>query len=135
MKRPITYSLVVAAIMLAAAAGLRYADSLHLLGSDGRTRGIEIVIGLALALFANFMPKMLSKTEHSPQGARRMQSALRVGGWLFTLAGLGYAALAAFAPPAIAFPASIALVAGALVTTLGYAVACPVRSRRAGSAR
>lgn len=130
MKRPITYSLITAAIMLIAAGALRYADTMHWLGGDGRERGIGVIVGLMLALMANVMPKMLPNREQSAEGARRHQSALRVGGWLFTLAGLGYATLSAFAPANIAFPASIALVAGALVITLGYMVACVARSRQ-----
>lgn len=130
MKRPITYSLITAAIMLIAAGALRYADTMHWLGSGGRERGIGVIIGLMLALMANVMPKMLPDHEQSVEGARRRQSVLRVSGWLFTLAGLGYAALSAFAPPEIAFPASIALVAGALVIAFGYTVACITRSRQ-----
>ena len=129
MNRPIRYSLIVALLMLIAAAGIRYADAIHWLGTGGRERGIGIVVGLMLAAMANAMPKMLSKRETSAEGARGEQNALRVGGWLFTVAGLGYAALSAFAPEHIAFPASITLVAGALVISLGYAVACIARVR------
>jgi Na+/proline symporter len=109
--------LIVAAIMLAAAAAMRYADSLGFLGSNGRERGWQLVTGLMLALVANFMPKMLSRTEQDADAARRQQRVLRASGWLFTLAGLGYAALA-FAPKWISFPGALALVGGAMLITL-----------------
>ena len=56
------------------------------------------------------------------RAAARAQAALRLGGWLFTLAGLAYAALWAFAPLPLADIAGTTVVASALVATLANTV-------------
>ena len=50
----------------------------------------------------------------------RAQSALRVGGWSMTLAGLAYAGLWAFAPLGVANIASMVVVAAAMLITMGF---------------
>jgi hypothetical protein len=49
----------------------------------------------------------------------RAQSALRIGGWSMTLAGLAHAGLWAFAPLAFADVAAIVVVATAMLITMG----------------
>jgi hypothetical protein len=68
------------------------------------------------------MPKSLGSPLGSLEAARWAQSALRVGGWSFTIAGLGYALMWALAPLKIADDISILIVASAMVATLGYTV-------------
>jgi hypothetical protein len=50
-----------------------------------------------------------------------VQTALRVGGWSLTIAGLAYAGLWAFAPLSVADTAGLFVVAAATLLTLGYA--------------
>jgi hypothetical protein len=89
---------------------------------------MQVVIGLTLAAYANLMPKDVGRWRASATAAARAQSALRVGGWSMTLAGLAHAGIWAFAPLPVAHVAAIAVVASAMLITLIYAartlVAC-----------
>ena len=123
MKR-LGFALALALLILGAAAGLRYAASAGLLTPDDSRRAIQVMIGLLLAAYANFMPKQIGSARSSPQAEARAQSALRVGGWSLTLAGIAYAGLWALAPLDFADVASMVVVAAALVLTLAYAIWC-----------
>lgn len=126
------FALALAAVILTAAAGLRFAAGEGLIGDDLAARAMQVLIGLILAAYANVMPKQVGGPRKSAEAETRAQAALRVGGWSMTLAGLAYAGLWAFAPPAFADVASMAVVAGALIVTLGHAVWCFTACRRAG---
>ena len=115
-------ALGLAAATLAAAAGLRYAQGAGVLAPDGARQAIQVLIGLGFAAYANAMPKQIGPAHGSLRAQARTQAALRVGGWSFTLAGLAYAALWAFASQPVADVAGMSVVASALATTLGYAV-------------
>jgi hypothetical protein len=119
VTKQISSALVIAAVMLAAAAVIKFAQGIELIGAEGASRAIQIVIGLVLAFFGNYMPKDVARSR-TGCAESRFQSPLRVGGWLFTLAGLAYAALGAFAPIAIAGTAAMAVVATATLVTAGY---------------
>jgi hypothetical protein len=109
---------------LAVTAALRYASVQGIIGEDVATRAVQVIIGLGLAAYANVMPKQVSGPRRSAQAETRAQAAQRVGGWSITLAGLAHAGLWAFAPLTIASPASMVVVGGAVVLTLGHAVWC-----------
>ncbi len=128
------FAIALAVFILAAAAGLRYAEGAGLLGADGAKRTMQVLIGLVLAAYANLMPKEIGRSRRSPHVEARVQAALRVGGWSLTLAGLAHAALWAFAPLAVAGMAAMIAVAGALVATMGYAFWSFTACRRAGGA-
>ncbi len=113
-------ALALAILILGTAAALSYAQGRDLIGPDAARRVMQVMIGLMLAAYANLMPKDLGRWRASALAVARAQSALRVGGWSLTLAGLAYAALWAFAPLAVAGVASIAVVATALLITMGY---------------
>jgi hypothetical protein len=81
---------------------------------------MQVMIGLMLAAYANLMPKDVGRWRASAAAAAKAQSALRVGGWSMTLAGIAYAGLWAFSPLAFANAASIAVVAVATLITMGY---------------
>ncbi len=113
-------ALTLALLILGTAAALSYAQGRDLIAPDAARRVMQVMIGLMLAAYANLMPKDVGRWRASALAAARAQSALRVGGWSLTLAGLAYAALWAFAPLAAADVASIAVVAAALLITMGY---------------
>jgi hypothetical protein len=119
-KRPIVYALAVAALMLASAAALRYAANTGVVTDDVAKRSMQVIIGLWLAVQGNFMPKSI-RGSRSLEAGRRVQAALRVGGYAFTLAGLAYAGVWAIAPLQSADSASIIIVASAMLLTMGYA--------------
>jgi hypothetical protein len=116
-----TFAVTLAVLILGMAAGLKYAQSLALVGPEAAKRTLQVTIGLMLAAYANLMPKDLGPWRASARAMATSQSALRVGGWSMTLAGLVYAGLWAFAPLAFADVASMVVVASAMVITMGYA--------------
>ena len=122
MIKQIAYALAFAAAIIALALGLKYAQGAGIVGSGAADRIMQTVIGLALAAYANVMPKQLGPSRASPRAEAVAQAALRVGGWSFTLAGLAYAALWAFAPLTFADIASMVVVIAAMAMTIGYAV-------------
>ncbi|MGZ9098763.1 MAG: hypothetical protein ACXW3O_03580 [Brevundimonas sp.] len=128
------FALALGAVFLAVAAGLRFAAAEGMMGEDLARRAVQVLIGLGLAAYANVMPKQIGGPRTSLEAESRAQAALRVGGWSMTLAGLAYAGLWAFAPRAFADVAGMALVAGALLLTLGYAAWCLAMGRRSTTA-
>jgi len=130
ITRQLVIAAGVAAAFLAIAAGLKYAQGLGLIESETARRATQIVLGLGLAVYANFMPKQLCLARVSPVAEMRSQTALRVGGWSFALAGLIYAALWAFAPLPLADDLSMVVLVGAVVLTLAYAVWAYLACRR-----
>ena len=113
-------AIVVGVGFLAATAALTYAESLDLIGADVAKRTVQVMSGLILAAYSNLMPKDVGRWRASAQAVARAQSALRVGGWSMTLAGLGYSGLWAFAPLDIANVAGVVVVASAMMITMGY---------------
>jgi hypothetical protein len=116
-----TVALALGGFILVTAATLKYAQAENVIGPETTKRTMQVIFGLMLAAYANLMPKEL-KWQASSRAVARSQSALRVGGWSLTLAGLGHAAVYAFAPMAMANIAATALVATALAITMGYAM-------------
>jgi hypothetical protein len=119
-KRPFVFALAAAALMLASAAVLRYAANTGVVTDDVAKRGMQVIIGLWLAVQGNFMPKSI-RGSRSLAAGRRVQAALRVGGYAFTFAGLFYAGAWALAPLQIADITSIVVVASAMLLTMSYA--------------
>jgi hypothetical protein len=115
--KQITPALITAAFMLAVAVGLKYAQGLQLIGSETAVRAIQVMIGMSLAVYGNFIPKNIASASCA---APRFQTPARLGGWLFALAGLSYAGLWAFAPVAVANVAAMPIVMAATVITGGY---------------
>jgi hypothetical protein len=118
--RPILSGLALSAVMLAVAAVFKVAEHGGFVSSDIATRATQAMIGLMLAFYANFIPKNLPSFR--ARASARMQSALRVSGWTFALAGLAYAAIWAWAPLATAGDISTAVVATATVAAIGYVI-------------
>lgn len=113
-------AVALAVMILGTAAALSYAQAVGLVEPDTAKRTMQVMIGLILAAYANLMPKDVGRWQASTLAMARAQSVLRVGGWSLTLAGLVYAGLWAFAPLAFADIAAMAVVASALLITLGY---------------
>lgn len=128
------FAIALGVFILAAAAGLEYAESAGMVGEEGARRTMQVLIGLILAAYANLMPKQLGRPRRSAHAETRVQAALRAGGWSMTLAGLAYAGLWALAPLPFADIAGTAAVATALAVTLGYALWSYAACRGAGDA-
>ena len=121
MTKRLGWAIALAAFILGSALALRYAEGAGMMSVDEVRRAMQALIGLMLAGYANLMPKQ-GRGFGSLTGQARAQTALRVGGWSLTLAGLAYAGLWAFAPLEIADTAGLAVVAAATVVTASYAL-------------
>ncbi len=126
-SRDIFIALVLSAGYLAVAFGLEYAVHANVVGAQVAVRATQVIVGLALVTYANFMPKMLGDFR-SPARAIWMQSVLRTGGRAFMIGGLGYAIASALPVPAVV---AIAILGTATAYVLGYIVlACSPWPRR-----
>ena len=119
LKR-LSTAIAIAVLFLGAAAALTYAQRLDLIGPDAARRTLQVLSGLILAVYANLMPKDIGPWRASTVAAARAQSALRVGGWSMTVAGVAYAGLWAFAPLGVANIAGMIIVAAAMLITMGF---------------
>ncbi|WP_394760515.1 hypothetical protein [Phenylobacterium sp.] len=117
IARRLTQSLIAAAVLLAAALGLKFAERGGLVSHDMALRAVQALIGLGLAVYANVMPKRLGRFRN-PAAAQRAQAALRTGGWAFTLGGLGYAVTSLLPVPDLV---PVILLSTATAYVLGYA--------------
>lgn len=120
MLKRTSMAVALALLILGTAVALQYLEQRHLIGADTARRTMQVMIGVMLAAYANLMPKDTGPWRASAAAIARSQSALRVGGWSMTLAGLAYAGLWALAPLAVADVAGMAVVAGATLITMGY---------------
>lgn len=125
-------ALAIAVVIIGSSAALTYAGSRGIIGDETGRRIMQVMFGSLLAAYANVAPKELGRWR-SLEAARRSQSAQRIGGWSLTLAGVGYAALWALAPVAVAETAGFVLVAAATLLAVGSAVRAFVLCRRADS--
>jgi len=112
--KPIRGGLAMAALFLAIAASFKAAQTHLLMSPDLAGHSTDIIIGLSLALYGNFIPKQPARTSHH-------QATLRASGWAFTLAGLIYALIWLVAPAPVAFPIAITAVGAATLLSLASA--------------
>ena len=118
--KKLSFAITLAVLFLGTAVALSYAQRIDLIGAEAAKRTMQVITGLILAAYSNVMPKDVGKWRASAVAVARAQSALRVGGWSLTLAGLAYAALWVFAPLAFANIASVVVVVAAMLITMAY---------------
>ena len=114
MTTRITSNLALAGLLIAVSVALAYLRRHGVVGAEAPARGAMMLTGILLAVYGNVIPKSVSRL--SAKG----ESLQRVTGWATVLAGLGYAAIWAFAPIEIAAIASMIAVALAFVIVIGY---------------
>lgn len=118
IARRLTQAMIAAGLFLAAAWGLKLAERSGLINHAMVLRSVQALIGLGLAVYANFIPKSLGAFRN-PAAAQRAQSALRTAGWAFTLGGLGYAVTSVLRVPDVV---PVILLSTATAYVLGYVV-------------
>jgi hypothetical protein len=117
IRRPFAIGILAATAVIAAAVARRYLVAADLIEADSGRRLVQVVVGLALAVHGNFMPKGYGTAAVSACATGRAQSALRIGGWAMALAGLVYAGLWSFAPLPWADGLSDVVVGAAVLVT------------------
>lgn len=121
-KKEILFGLKLAAVMIAGALLLTLARKQGWFDAEQVMRGNNVIIGLALAAFCNFMPKRMTGTPRTIHHASLAQSIGRVGGWAMTLAFVVWSALWSFAPLELASIGAVAAVGVGVATMIGYTV-------------
>jgi hypothetical protein len=117
-NRKLVIALAIAGSYIAASLALKAAEKAGFASHEVVGRALGVITGLGLAVYANFMPKMLGAFR-SRDSAMRMEQMLRVGGWVFMLGGLGYA-LAYLLP--VPYTVAIAVLGSATAYMLGYSL-------------
>ncbi|MGO4703992.1 hypothetical protein [Dyella sp. 2RAB6] len=121
-RKEILFGLKLAAAMIVGALLLTLARKQGWVDAEQVMRGHNIIIGLALAVFCNAMPKRMQGSPRSISHATLAQTIGRVGGWAMTLAFLVWTVLWAFAPQELARIGSMAAIGVGVAVMLGYAV-------------
>jgi len=130
ISKPIQQGLVWAGALIGTAIILKAAQTYHLIGADAVTRGNQAVMGLTIAVYANFMTKEPAKIPPTERGGR-MQAARRVTAWAMLVAGLIYAAVSLLAP----HPFDLYLAMGAIGTAAVVGIGNAIRSLGAFKAK
>ena len=117
----VLYSLTLAAVIVGGALLLAVARKQGWVEGDLVARAFNVIMGLALAVYGNAIPKMMNGAPtRSINDAKMRQAVGRVTAWAMTLGFLTWAGLWAFAPKEIAQVGSMVAVGTTVVVTLGY---------------
>jgi hypothetical protein len=118
IRKPVLSSIIFALLIVVVAFVLKRAAAFHVVAGDIPMRGFQVLMGLVIASYGNAIPKNLLRIREDEGG--RIQSLRRTSGWLLTVAGLGFAAVWAWAPLSEAADWSMAVVA----TAIGLIAVC-----------
>jgi len=121
ISKPIQQGLVWAGALIGTAILLKAAQTYHLIGADAVTRGNQAVMGLTIAVYANFMTKEPAKIPPTERGGR-MQAARRVTAWAMLVAGLIYAAVSLLVPHPYDLYFAMGAIGTAVVVSIGNAI-------------
>jgi hypothetical protein len=121
MSKWILGGLAWAGVVIVTVVILKVAQGNHAITADTATRAMQVVIGLGMAVYANFMTKEPMNPPPTERGGR-MQAARRVTAWAMLIAGLAYAAAAALAPHPLDVILSVGAVGTAAVVSIGNAI-------------
>ncbi|MGZ6048915.1 MAG: hypothetical protein ACXWKN_10995 [Phenylobacterium sp.] len=118
MHKNLRTALIAAGGYLAGAFLLKIAERAGYLPPDTAAKALQVFNGLALAVYANFLPKTLG-TFRNPAQALCMEQILRASGWAFMLGGLGFA-ITSLLPLREEVP--LAVLGSATAYVLGYSI-------------
>jgi len=122
-KADLIQGVAVAAVLITLALVLVYARAKGLLDKGDGSPAVRIfgvVTGLVLAYYGNVIPKRSACVDPLSASAARRQRLLRFSGWVFTLAGVAYAAIWALAPMGDATWAMLPIAAALIVVAIRY---------------
>ena len=121
ISKSIQAGLLWAGALIGTAILLKVAQANHLIGADAVTRGNQAVMGLTIAVYANFMTKQPAKIPPTERGGR-MQAARRVSAWAMLVAGLVYAVVSLLAPHPFDLYLAMGAIGTAVVVSIGNAI-------------
>lgn len=124
MNHPIRRSLLVAAIFLLTAVVLNELRQRQLVSAEMVMRLMGMLMGSAVLVSANAIPKRLVPLARLSCAPAREQTLRRFAAWALVLGGLGYTLAYALAPIAIATTLAICLLAPAVLVVGGITARC-----------
>ena len=130
--RSILISAGAGAGIILAAFGLKAAEHAGLVPAAIGDKSVNVMIGLGLAFYGNFIPKRIGAVRSAVAAGRR-QTMLRVSGWSFTLAGLAYAALTLALPFPLGNTLGMAAIASAMAVNVVFVLMCVMGGARTPS--
>lgn len=128
IRQDILFGLKLGAVMIGAALLFTLARKQGWIDAEQVLRWNSVVIGLALAAYANAIPKMYGPAPRTLHHATLAQAVRRVTSWALTLAFLVWAALWAFAPREVAQVGSVIAVGTGVAVMFGYLIWKATRS-------
>lgn len=132
IRQDILFGLKLAAVMVGGALLLTLAHKQGWIDQEMVTRAYNVILGLALAAYANAIPKMYGPPPQTLHHATLAQAVRRVASWALTLAFLVWTALWIFAPRDIAQIGSIVAVGAGVAVMFGYLI---WKAKRSASGR
>jgi hypothetical protein len=117
MKLAVAHSLVVAALIIGASAGLAYGSPDHI-SADLAQRLFGVMLSVVVVAYANVAPKALVPLARLRCDAAAEQAVRRFTGWAIVLGGIGFGLAWAFAPIAFAGLLAVALLGTAFVAVV-----------------
>lgn len=124
MNHPIRRSLLVAAIYLLTAVVLNELRQRQLVSAEMAMRLMGMLMGSAVLVSANAIPKRLVPLARLSCAPAREQTLRRFAAWTLVLGGLSYTLAYALAPIAIASTLAICLLAPAVLVVGGITARC-----------
>ena len=122
--KPAAAAMLLAVVFLGLTVVMKVAERNGLIAGDVGDRAFMVLMGLIIAGYGNVVPKQLKRPRATPEAEARVQAALRVCGWVMTLAGLVVAGIWTFAPEAVAEPVSLLTLGAAFLVVVFYALRC-----------
>ena len=122
--KPAAAAMALAVVFLGLTVLMKVAERNGLITGDVGDRAFMVLMGLIIAGYGNVVPKQLKRPRATPEAEARVQAALRVCGWVMTLAGLAVAGIWTFAPEAVAEPVSMLALFAAFLVVLFYGLRC-----------
>jgi hypothetical protein len=117
-RRQIGGAAILAGLMLALALGGALLGAVGIADAALKARIWGVTLGLVLIAVGNSAPKTLSPPIERRCSPARAQAAKRFAGWVFVLAGLGYAAAWLSLAPTLAETVATSLCAGAVALVI-----------------
>ena len=122
--KPAAAAMALAVVFLGLTVLMKVAERNGLITGDLGARSFMVLTGLIIAAYGNVVPKQLKRPRATPEAEARVQSALRVCGWVMTLAGLVVAGMWLVAPEVVAEPVSLLALLAAFLVVVFYALRC-----------
>jgi hypothetical protein len=113
----IVQGLVIAALMLAATAGLKYLSPGHI-SPDLTRRLLGVLLGVPAVIYANIAPKALSPLARMRCDPAAEQSMRRFSAWTLLVGGVAYMLTWAIAPLDLASTLATSILGGAVLLVI-----------------